>query len=94
MAKNITKTIKTVNVIGFAIDTDTMQVAPAVSFDIIGGISERKALKLAKTENATVVAVKLQETENRYRMPVSVFVENATIVTDENDDENDDENIF
>ena len=94
MARNISKTVKTVTVTGFAIDVDTMTVAPVVSFDVVGGITERKALKLAKGYSASVVTVKLSESEKRYRMSVDDFVKYATPISDdENDDEEDDENI-
>lgn len=94
MARNIVKTVKTATVTGFAIDMETMTVAPVVSFEVVGGVSERKALKLAKAENAAVVSVQVVDSEKRYRMSVQDFVRYATpIADDEISDENDDEII-
>ena len=93
MAKTITKTIKTANVVAFELDKATMQVFPSGNFEVVGGISEQKALKFAKANiSRDIIAVQIEESEKRYRMSVEDFVKYGVVVdNDETDeDENDD----
>lgn len=77
MSKNITKTVKVTNVKAIALDDTKTSVINAFEFAVIGGISERKALKQAQARNSAVVAVELSNIERRYTMPLEEFIKVA-----------------